>query len=71
MSVDLYFTILWCVSLALILFFTLISKDKWGILTSVFILFLFGILRFHSVDIPASYVFEMQVGQKFLFRERL
>lgn len=68
-SVDLYFTILLSViSLALILFFTLISKDKWGILTSVFILFFcFGILRFHSVDIPASYVFEMQVGQKVSF----
>jgi competence protein ComEC len=72
-SVDLYFTILLSViSLALILFFTLISKDKWGILTSVFILvFCFGIFRFHSVDIPAPDIFESQIGQKVNFSGRI
>ena len=67
--VNSYFTILLgVISLALILFFSLVSKNKWGILTSVFILaFSFGIFRFHSVDVPAPSVFKSQVGQKVNF----
>src|SRR3989338_1745829 len=53
------------ISLALILFFTLISRSKWGIVASVFILaFSLGILRFHMVDVSAASIFESQVGQK-------
>ncbi len=67
--INVYFTILFSViATALLLFFSLISKNKWGILTSVFILaFSFGIFRFHSVDVPAPNVFELQVGQKVNF----
>jgi len=66
LAVNLYFTILLGgVSFALFLFFALISKNKWGIITSVFVLaFSFGILRFHIADKPAPMVFESQVGQK-------
>src|SRR3989339_344032 len=67
--INVYFTILFSViATALILFFSLVSKNKWGILTSVFILaFSFGIFRFHSVDVPAPSVFKSQVGQKVNF----
>jgi competence protein ComEC len=68
-SLDLYLAILFSViSLALILFFSLISKNNWGILISVFILtFCFGIFRFHMVDVGAPNIFESQVGQKNTF----
>lgn len=64
--VNLYFVILFCViSFALFLFFTVVSKNKWGILISIFVLtFCFGIFRFHSADVPPPDVFESQVGQK-------
>lgn len=53
------------IMVALFLFFTLISKNKWGIIFSVFILaFCFGIFRFNTVDVPAPVSFEIQVGQK-------
>ncbi len=68
-SVNLYFAILLAlISGALFLFFTLISKNKWGVLTSIFILvFSLGIFRFVMVDVPNPTVFENQVGQKVTF----
>ncbi|MFA5777952.1 MAG: ComEC/Rec2 family competence protein [Candidatus Paceibacterota bacterium] len=73
--VNLYFAILCSViAVALCLFFSLISKNKWGILVSIFILaFSFGIFRFQMVDVPNPPVFESQVslpaqaGQKVSF----
>jgi len=64
--VNLYFVILFgVIFLTLLLFFSLISKNKWGIIASVFVLaFCLGILRFHLVDIPAPGIFEFNVGQK-------
>ncbi|MFZ3011666.1 MAG: ComEC/Rec2 family competence protein [Minisyncoccia bacterium] len=63
---DLYFVVLFTViSVALFLFFTLISKNKWGILFSIFIfVFSLGIFRFSMVDVVNPVVFESQVGQK-------
>ena len=53
------------IGLALFLFFTLISKNKWGIIFSVFVLiFSLGICRFHFADKSAPYVFEIQVGKE-------
>jgi competence protein ComEC len=61
-------TLLSIIALAIFLFHSLISRNKWGILISVFILaFSFGIFRFHVVDVPAPAVFESQVGQKVTF----
>lgn len=66
---DLYFVGLFSViALAIFLFFSLISKNRWGILISIFILaFSFGIFRFSMVDVPNPVVFESQVGQKATF----
>ncbi|MEK7088981.1 MAG: ComEC/Rec2 family competence protein [Patescibacteria group bacterium] len=48
-----------------IIFFIFISKNKWGIITSIFILtFSFGIFRFHMVDILVPNIFESHVNQK-------
>jgi len=56
------------VSFFLILFFTLISRKKWGIIFCVFVLaFSLGILRFHSNDTPPPLVFESQVNHKIFF----
>ncbi len=53
------------ISIAIILFYTFISKDKWGIFAGVFLLAIsFGIFRFNSVDVPAPQTFESSVGQK-------
>ena len=53
------------IGLALILFFTLISKNRWGIIFSIFaLMFAFGILRFHLADKPAPYVLKSQTDQK-------
>ena len=61
-SVCVLFVVL---SFTLLLFFIFISKVKWGIVISIFVLaFCFGILRFHMVDEPALYIFESHVGQK-------
>ena len=50
---------------ALILFFTLISKNQWGIIIGIFILaFSFGIFRFNIVDKPAPNLLESRVNQK-------
>lgn len=67
--VDFYFTLLLSVlAVFLFLFFSLISKNKWGIIAGVFVLtFSLGILRFHLVDKPAPLLFESQVGQKISF----
>ncbi len=64
--VDLYLVILLgIISFALFLFFTLISKNNFGILFSIFILtFCFGIFRFNMVDVPNPTVLENQVAQK-------
>ncbi|MEI8174437.1 MAG: ComEC/Rec2 family competence protein [bacterium] len=67
--IDFYLVILLgFISFALFLFFSLISKNKWGIIASVFILaFCFGIFRFHMVDVSPPSTFESEVGQKFSF----
>ncbi len=53
------------ISMALFLFFILISNRKWGIIFSIFILaFSFGIFRFHISDKPSPNIFEMKVGDK-------
>ena len=71
--VNLYFTILLgIISFALFLFFLLISRSKWGIIASIFILaFCFGIFRFHIADRSAPFVFESQVGQKTSFAGKI
>jgi len=71
--VDIYLVVLLgVVSLALLFFFTLISKGDSGILFSVFILAIsLGILRFHLVDIPNPIVFESKVGQKVSLRGQI
>ncbi len=47
------------------LFFTFISKNKFGIVISIFVFaFCFGTFRFHLVDVSNPDVFESQVGQK-------
>lgn len=53
--VNLYLIILFgIIALALLLFFTLISKDNLGILFSILILTIcFGVFRFHMADQPA------------------
>lgn len=69
LSVNLYL-ILWLgfVSFSIFIFHFIVSKSKWGILVSIFILvFSLGILRFHLVDVPAPSIFESQVGQKVSF----
>jgi competence protein ComEC len=67
--VDLYLIILFgVISFALILFFILISKNKWGVIVSIFVFMLcFGIFRFDMVNKPAPEIFESQVGQKVSF----
>src|SRR3989338_10920528 len=53
---------------ALFLFFTLISKRKWGIVFSVFILtFSFGIFRFQIADKPAPDILESKVEERVSF----
>jgi len=60
------------ISVAIILFHTFISKNKWGTLAGIFILlFSFGILRFHTVDVSAPNIFESQVGQKVSFSGKI
>lgn len=67
--VNIYFAFLFgIIAIALLIFFTLISKNKWGIIISVLVLtFSFGIFRFHLVDVPNPAIFESQVGQKAFF----
>lgn len=52
-------------AMAMTLFFSLISKVKWGVVFSIFILaFCFGAYRFHASDKPAPYVFESRLGEE-------
>lgn len=51
--------------MALFLFFALISKNKWGIIFSIFIFtFCFGVLRFHWADKSSNNFLEHQIGNK-------
>src|SRR3990167_7152252 len=67
--VNVYFAIfVGVLAFFLVLIFSLISLNKWGILGSVFILtFCFGIFRFHIVDVSAPSIFESQVGKNASF----
>ena len=64
-----YIVLLLCIiAFGLFIFFTLISKLKWGVIVSIFIIaFSLGILRFQIADRPAPEIFESQVGQKISF----
>jgi competence protein ComEC len=64
--IDSYLSIVFgIITLALLLFFTIISRNSWGVLVSIFILsFSFGVLRFNSTDISAPNIFEQNVGKK-------
>jgi len=53
------------ISFSVLLYFSFISKNKWGILFSIFVLaFSLGIFRFDMADIPNPVVFESKVGQE-------
>jgi len=67
--VNLYLILLLTIIfLGLLLFFLFITKSKFNILVCIFILFVsLGIFRFHSVDKPALYIFESQIGKKVNF----
>jgi len=71
--VNLYLVILLAaISFALFLFFYLISKNKWGIIASIFIFtFSIGIFRFHLVDTPAPPFLESKLGQKASFSGKI
>ena len=62
---NLYLTILFgVISFALFLFFVFISKNKWGVIVSIFVLaFCFGIFRYHIADVSPPSVFENRVAQ--------
>lgn len=64
--INLYAVVLICaISFGIILFHSLVSKNKIGIIAGVFILtFSFGILRFHATDIAKPSIFESRLGQK-------
>src|SRR3989344_3518376 len=52
------------ISFALFLFFSLISKNKWGIIVVIFILaFCSGIFRFHLADVSAPDISKLQISQ--------
>ena len=65
-SVDLYYILLLTIlSIAVILFFTLISKDEWGRILGFFALaIILGIIRFSFTDVKNPNTLEVQVGQK-------
>jgi len=71
--VNLYVIILiGIIACVLVLFFTIISKNNWGIIFGIFVLtFSFGIFRFQMVDVPAPNIFESQVGQKVIFSGKI
>jgi len=64
--IDLFLTILFSfIFFVLLLFFIFISKNKWGIILSVFLLFSFlGIFRFHLADKNISSFFSLQENKK-------
>ena len=68
--VDFYLVILFGIlAFVLFFFFSLVSKNKWGIIASIFILsFSFGIWRFQIFDTGAPKIFESEVGQKVSIR---
>lgn len=65
-AVVFYITILFClIAFSLFMFFTIISKNKWGTIVSIFVFaFSFGVFRFHVFDKPAPNFFENQVNNK-------
>src|SRR3989344_1875911 len=64
--VDFYITgVLAMISVALFLFFLFVSKNKLGIIISVFIFCLtLGILRFGGAEIAPSQIFESKAGEE-------
>ncbi len=66
LPVNFYFAVLiGILAFAPILFFSFISKNRWGIIAGVFVLaFSLGILRFQMADISAPNIFESQTGKK-------
>src|SRR3989344_7357148 len=66
---DIYITIVSSlIAFSLLLFFSLISRNNWGIIISIFALaFSLGLFRFHVADEPAPQFFEQHVGQKASF----
>lgn len=72
--VNLYTILLtFLLATALLLYFSILKKFslikyRWDIIAAVFILaFSLGIFRFHTVDVPAPYIFESKVGQEASF----
>lgn len=63
--VNFYFAVLLgLISFAIFLLF-LVFKNNWGIVAAIFVFALsLGVLRFHSVDVPAPESFETRVGEK-------
>src|SRR6185369_3954515 len=61
---NFYFSaLLGLIGVALILFFSFVSKNKWCVVVSIFVLaFALGIVRFHLADVLAPPSFESQVG---------
>ncbi|OGI95571.1 hypothetical protein A2917_03400 [Candidatus Nomurabacteria bacterium RIFCSPLOWO2_01_FULL_42_17] len=72
--IDLYLVLLiFLLALALLLYFSALKnfssiKYRWDIISTVFVLtFCLGIFRFHTVDVPASRIFALQIDQKVSF----
>ncbi len=68
-AVVFYYTLLLAlVSFSVFLYFSLISKNNWGIIVSIFIFtFSFGIFRFNKADISMPDVFESHIAQNVSF----
>ena len=64
--VNIYTAIFLCViATVLVLFFTFISKIKWGIVISVFVFaFSLGILRFHAAEVGPFHIYDESIGEK-------
>src|SRR3989344_3478041 len=64
--VNIYTAIFLCViATVLVLFFTFISKIKWGIVISVFVFaFSLGILRFHAAEVSPFHIYDESIGEK-------
>src|SRR3989344_7585223 len=63
---NIYFAILLgVVSVALFLFFLLVSQNNWGIMATIFVFtFSLGILRFHAADVLPFHVYEQSIGEE-------
>lgn len=72
-SVNLYLIVWFGLMVFFIfLFYCFIAKSKWGILFSIFFLaFVFGIFRFHMVDVLPPEIYERQVEQKVSFSGKI